>query len=171
MFQSFPALYATEDTPLAEKMLHVYYFLGSHDWYIAELDPETGLAFDYSTGGACERGYMDLVEMEEVIGAMSVIERDIHFVPTTTQELDSVWLLCRSRVAQPLATPEQRGLQRSCPALAAEVERPVDLRPRRPRRDQPPVQHHAQALTRVRERIRVLPSVCCCTDWLNWPCL
>lgn len=87
MLRTIPALYATEDTPLDVKRLHAHYFLGSHDWYIAELDPEAGRAFGYSTGGACEWGYMDLVEMEALVAGWNVIERDLHFVPTTTQEL------------------------------------------------------------------------------------
>jgi hypothetical protein len=30
---------------------------------------------------------VDIIEMEATVGAFSVIERDLHFVPTTTQEL------------------------------------------------------------------------------------
>jgi hypothetical protein len=87
MLKTIPALYATERTPLDEKTLHAHYFFGDHDWYLAELDPDAGRAFGYSTGGSCEWGYMDLFEMEATVGAWNIIERDLHFTPQTAQEL------------------------------------------------------------------------------------
>ena len=87
MLKTIPALYATEDVPCAKKTLFAHYFYGSHDWYIAELDPETGRAFAYCPGHPGEWGYVDIAEMEATVGAMSVVERDLYFTPTTTREL------------------------------------------------------------------------------------
>ncbi len=39
MRKTIPTLYVTEDVSCANKMLYVHSFLGSHDWYIAELEP------------------------------------------------------------------------------------------------------------------------------------
>ena len=85
-----PGLYETEDTPLAEKMLHIHYFIGGCDWYVAEIDHETGLAFGHADLGMGfpEWGYFDLVEMESTVAnELFVIERDIHFTPQTAKEL------------------------------------------------------------------------------------
>ena len=35
-----PRLYETEQIPLAEKMIHLHFFIGGCDWYIAEFDGE-----------------------------------------------------------------------------------------------------------------------------------
>ena len=50
MLKTIPALYAAANIPYDVKTLYACYFYGSHDWYIAELDPETGRAFSYSPG-------------------------------------------------------------------------------------------------------------------------
>jgi hypothetical protein len=90
MLYTIPRLYASEDQPIAEKMLHAHYFVGGCNWYVAELDPETGQAFGYADLGMGfpEWGYFDLVEMEHiVVKGWIVIERDLDFTPTATREL------------------------------------------------------------------------------------
>jgi len=88
LLAGIPGLHDTEHTPLAQKMLHIHYFVGGCDWYVAELDHETGLAFGYADLGCGEWGYFDLVEMEKTIAhGWLVIERDIHFRPRTAKEL------------------------------------------------------------------------------------
>jgi hypothetical protein len=90
MLKTIPALYATEDSLLAEKTLHAHYFLGACDWYVAELDPETGLAFGHADLGMGfpEWGYFNLVEMEAtLVHEWLVIEREVHFTPRTALEL------------------------------------------------------------------------------------
>jgi hypothetical protein len=89
MLKTIPALYATEDVPCTDKTLFAHFFYGDHDWYIAELDPETGRAFSYCPGFLGEWGYVNIIEMEAVVGAMTIIERDLYFTPTTTRELGS----------------------------------------------------------------------------------
>ena len=66
------------------------YFVGGHDWNVAELDYETGLAFGHAdlSMGYPEWEYFDLVEMEKTIAhEVIVIERDLHFRPQTAKEL------------------------------------------------------------------------------------
>lgn len=87
MLKTIPALYATENIPCEAKTLYAHYFYGGHDWYIAELDPETGRAFSYCPGHFSEWGYVDIVEMEAIVGALSVIERDLDFVPISAHGL------------------------------------------------------------------------------------
>ena len=98
-----PALYDTDSQPVDEKTIHLHYFTANADWYIAELDPTTGLAFgwasvNYPTG---EWGYTHLVELEELciapravtragrpVGVIPtvLVERDLHFAPTLARD-------------------------------------------------------------------------------------
>jgi len=87
MMQSIPVIYATEAVDLADKQLHVHYFVGGCDWYVAELDPTTGDAFGYADLGHGEWGYFNLVEMERTVASLYVIERELDFRPTTAGEL------------------------------------------------------------------------------------
>lgn len=81
----WPALYSTEDIPLGEKPLHAHYFVSGCDWYIAEFDPETGIAFGYADlgFGGGEFGEIYLPELEAVVarpsGFPQVVERELDF--------------------------------------------------------------------------------------------
>ena len=81
-----PGLYATEHVPLADTVLHVHYFAGAADWWIAELDPATGRAYGYACLGdpaAAEWGYVDLPDLERVRGRTGlVVERDLGWTPS-----------------------------------------------------------------------------------------
>ena len=86
LLAGIPDLYETEDTPLAEKLLHVHYFVGGCDWYVAKLDHETGLAFGHADLGMGfpEWGYFDRVELEQtIVQELFVIERELHFTAKT----------------------------------------------------------------------------------------
>lgn len=90
LIRTIPALYATENVPIKDKVIHAHYFVGGCDWYIAELDRETGDAFGYCDVGQgyAEWGYSNLVEMERTLAfELLPIERDLDFTPTTAREL------------------------------------------------------------------------------------
>ena len=38
LLNKIPRLYATEDVPAKDKVIHIHFFLGNSDWYIAEFD-------------------------------------------------------------------------------------------------------------------------------------
>lgn len=81
---SWPTMYSTEETPLADKELHAHYFVGGCDWYIAEADTDTGIAFGYADlgFGGGEFGEIYLPELEAVVtrnGFPQVVERDLDF--------------------------------------------------------------------------------------------
>jgi len=98
---AIPALYASENVPAVDKVLHLHYFLRDCDWWIAELEPSTGLAFGYAClhGDAtnAEWGYIDLTELEGLYQLAHVqtdrngrpvrllphliVERDLHWAP------------------------------------------------------------------------------------------
>jgi hypothetical protein len=81
---AIPQLYATEDVPLADKVIHLHFFLGSCDWYIAEIDDGSWLAFGYANLGDpqnAEWGYVSLPELEAVRVGPWVVERDLAWTP------------------------------------------------------------------------------------------
>lgn len=87
-----PGLYATEHVDLADKVLHLHYFTSAADWYVAEMDPETGVAFGYADlGFGCgEWGYFDLCEMAVLTANYLGVERDCHWTPTKAGAVDKV---------------------------------------------------------------------------------
>lgn len=95
IIESLPALYSTEDTPLADKQWIVKFFnpMGAGTWYICEgEEQESGdwLLFGYcDLGFDCpELGYVTLSELESVKLPFGLsIERDIFFENPTTLSL------------------------------------------------------------------------------------
>jgi hypothetical protein len=67
--------------PLAGKIIHLHFFIGSCDWYIAELDDDSWIGFSYVNLGDpqnAEWGYVDLAELEAInIGPGFVVERHL----------------------------------------------------------------------------------------------
>jgi len=52
-----PRLYETENVSAKDKIIHMHFFLGSSDWFIAEFDGD-----DIFFGFACLNGWTDLAE-------------------------------------------------------------------------------------------------------------
>lgn len=78
-----PALYATEE--VAEPVVQAHFFscLSGWDWYMTELDSETGEAFGLVRGFETEWGYFSIREMEGINRSkgFNAIERDEGFDP------------------------------------------------------------------------------------------
>lgn len=86
-----PALYANENTALADQIIAAHYFTAGCDWWISEYDPATGLAFGYACLGdwaGAEWGYIDLAELETLNTGRLIIERDLHWTPTPVRAAD-----------------------------------------------------------------------------------
>jgi hypothetical protein len=80
-----PALGATEGTP--DPVVRLHYFTGSWDWYVLELDPETGQAFGLVDGFERELGYFDLNELEAVSRGLTIVERDLYWTPVPLSQV------------------------------------------------------------------------------------
>lgn len=81
-----PMLGATEGKGDAA-LVRAHYFVGGWDWYVLELDRETGDAFGLVKGFETEYGYFNLPELEGVLaGGMFPVERDCYWdaVPVGT---------------------------------------------------------------------------------------
>ena len=97
--KALPALYATEKTPLDEKIVVARFFnpYGSGSWFILEFDGEDTMFGGVDIGmtdGDPELGYISLSELEALparicgrwVNSIQGIERDIHFTPKTWKE-------------------------------------------------------------------------------------
>jgi len=64
-----PRLYDTEETPLADKLIYLHFFIGSCDWYITEYDGED-IFFGYAMLGGdpvnAEWGYISFSELQNI---------------------------------------------------------------------------------------------------------
>jgi hypothetical protein len=64
-----PRLYETENIPLKNKLIHLHFFIGGCDWYVAEFDGEDTffgysiLNLDYPNA---EWGYFSLAELKSL---------------------------------------------------------------------------------------------------------
>jgi hypothetical protein len=89
-----PRLYETEDIPLKDKLIHLHFFIGGCDWYVAEYDGED-LFWGYSILNGdhdmAEWGYMSFTELKElkVLGWLE-IDRDINWQIRKASEIDLI---------------------------------------------------------------------------------
>jgi hypothetical protein len=89
---TLPPLYATEETPILDKMVYAKFFdpYSQWVWYVCEYDPNECLFFGYVIGQEKELGYFSLAELKSLKwpdGAPR-IERDVNFVPTIFKDLN-----------------------------------------------------------------------------------
>lgn len=64
-----PRLYETEEIPLQDKMIHLHFFIGGCDWFIAEFDGDDlfwGFAVLNQDLQNAEWGYISFREMREI---------------------------------------------------------------------------------------------------------
>lgn len=88
LIRDAPGLFATERVRILDKNVVAHYFVGGSDWYLVELDSETGDAFGYADLGFGEWGYFNLVELEmTIVDGWLVVERELNFQPRTAAEL------------------------------------------------------------------------------------
>lgn len=79
-----PRLYATEDRSPEAKSIHLHFFIGGCDWYVAEYDGDDiffGFAIlncDYQNA---EWGYFSLDELRSLSIAGIEVDNDIHWYP------------------------------------------------------------------------------------------
>ena len=94
--RDIPGLNALNEISLSEMMSlrpHAKLFspMGNWTWYIASMDPETGVCFGLVDGIYLEWGLFDLGELAEstVAGLIPAVERDIDWRPQTFREIET----------------------------------------------------------------------------------
>jgi len=66
---NMPKLYETEKVPLKGKLIHLHFFIGGCDWYIAEFDGDDlfwGFAILNNDFEMAEWGYISFTELKEL---------------------------------------------------------------------------------------------------------
>ena len=64
-----PKFYETENIPLREKLIHLHFFIGGSDWYIAEFDGKDlffGFAILNNDDQMAEWGYVSFKELKSI---------------------------------------------------------------------------------------------------------
>lgn len=64
-----PNLYETDEVPLLDKVIHLHFFIGSSDWYIAEYDGDDtffGYAVLNGNTRCSEFGYISFRELKDI---------------------------------------------------------------------------------------------------------
>jgi hypothetical protein len=84
-----PRLYETEHIPLADKEIHLHFFIGGCDWYVAEYDGEDiffGFAILNNDFQNAEWGYCSFSELKSI--KIGWLELDC--------EVEEIWKVCKS---------------------------------------------------------------------------
>ncbi|KAA3662807.1 MAG: DUF2958 domain-containing protein [Calditrichaeota bacterium] len=78
-----PRLYEKEHIPVEEKIIHLHFFIGACDWFIAEFDGED-LFFGYANLGdddMAEWGYISFSELKNIRVQCVEVDRDLYWKP------------------------------------------------------------------------------------------
>lgn len=96
-----PRLYATEHLPGRDKLIHLHFFIGGCDWYIAEFDGQDtffGYAILNGDHHNAEWGYISFQELREIkIGWLEVdCEAERFWSVRKADEIDEIMRGMRS---------------------------------------------------------------------------
>ena len=94
ILSAIPGLYETESIPLEEKEIHLHFFIGGCDWYIAEFDGEDlffGFAIlncDYQNA---EWGYVSFEELKSIkANGWLEIDCDLYWKIQKAKEVEKI---------------------------------------------------------------------------------
>ncbi|HPD61035.1 MAG TPA: DUF2958 domain-containing protein [Thermodesulfobacteriota bacterium] len=89
-----PRLYETENIPLKDKLIHLHFFIGGCDWYIAEYDGEDlfwGYAILNNDDEMAEWGYISFEELKQIrISPGIEIDCEIFNTPRKASQIDRI---------------------------------------------------------------------------------
>ena len=89
-----PKLYETENIPISDKIIHMHFFIGSCDWYIAEYDGEDlfwGYAILNGDMEMAKSGYISFTELRELVVPPGIeIDRDLCWEPRPVREIPKI---------------------------------------------------------------------------------
>jgi hypothetical protein len=88
-----PRLYATEHLPLQDKVIHLHFFIGGCDWYIAEFDGDDlfwGFAILNNDFINAEWGYISFSELNDINIKGYQIDYDQYWKVRKSFEVDKI---------------------------------------------------------------------------------
>lgn len=90
---TIPRLYETENVPSNDKIIHLHFFIGGCDWYVAEFDGED-LFFGYAILNGdtqnAEWGYISFPELKEIKSRGIEIDNDLYWEPQAASRIDKI---------------------------------------------------------------------------------
>ena len=93
-----PALYATESVKMEDKIIHMHFFIGGCDWYIAEYDPAERLFWGFAILNGdlemAEWGYISYDELLSIKAGFVEIDREVNWNPKVFSTIDQVKAVC-----------------------------------------------------------------------------
>ena len=93
VLSQLPRLYQTEKISTTDKIIHLHFFLGGCDWYIAEYDgKDTMFGFAILNGDTqnAEWGYVSLAELKEINIRGIEVDCDIYWRPKKAKDVDKI---------------------------------------------------------------------------------
>jgi len=93
VLSELPKLYQTEKIHTEDKIIHLHFFLGGCDWYIAEYDgQDTMFGFAILNGDTqnAEWGYISLNELQEISINGIEVDRDLYWQPQKASKIDKI---------------------------------------------------------------------------------
>ncbi len=91
--EALPKLYETEDIHLKDKIIHMHFFIGGCDWYIAEYDGKDlfwGYALLNNDHQNAEWGYLSFKELKEINTRGIEIDRDLYWKVRKASEVNKI---------------------------------------------------------------------------------
>jgi hypothetical protein len=88
-----PRFYETEGTPLADKIIHLHFFLGGSDWYIAEYDGDEmfwGFAVLNGDLQMAEWGRISFEELRELKIGFIEVDHDLYWQKRPAREVENI---------------------------------------------------------------------------------
>ena len=88
-----PRLYETENTQLEDKLIHLHFFIGGCDWYIAEYDGDAlffGFAILNGDYEMAEWGYISFAELKSLRIHGIEIDCETDWTPKKASEIDLI---------------------------------------------------------------------------------
>jgi hypothetical protein len=88
-----PKLYETENIPLKDKIIHMHFFIGGCDWYIAEYDGDDlfwGYAILNGDTENAEWGYISLKELKDLNVCGIEVDRNLYWKIRPAREIPKI---------------------------------------------------------------------------------
>ncbi len=88
-----PRLYETENVPTEEKLIHLHFFIGGCDWFIAEYDGDDlffGFAILNNDYERAEWGYISFAELQSISVQGFEIDCETDWTPTLACNIDLI---------------------------------------------------------------------------------
>ena len=88
-----PRLYETENIPTENKLIHLHFFIGGCDWYMAEYDGDDlffGFAILNSDFEMAEWGYISFDELKSISVHGIEIDCEMDWTPKKASDIDLI---------------------------------------------------------------------------------